>query len=98
MFCLGLKNEVEKKKRGKRAISGRATEILLYVHEVLVNRLGGLGSVVTLTGRPDMTSAVNRGRKTTTHNTICHSDVFIIIIIIIIIINTMPRNNSYPKI
>ena len=41
-----------------------------YVHEVLVNRLGGLGlprkSVVRLTDRPDMTLDVYRGRKTTT--------------------------------
>ena len=41
-----------------------------YVHEVLVNRLGCLSltrkSVVSLTDRPDMTSAVYRGRKTTT--------------------------------
>ena len=54
--------------RGKRAISVRATEVLLYVHEVLVNRLGGLSlprkSVVRLTDRPDMTLDVYRGRKT----------------------------------
>ena len=40
-----------------------------YVHEVLVNRLGGLSlprkSVVRLTGCPDMTLDVYRGRKTT---------------------------------
>ena len=43
------------------------------MHEVLVNRLGGLGglslpgkSVVRLTGRPNMTIDVHRGRKTTT--------------------------------
>ena len=40
-----------------------------YVHEVLVNRLGGLSlsrkSVVRLTDRPDMTLNVYRGRKTT---------------------------------
>ena len=40
-----------------------------YVHEVLVNRLGGLTlprkSVVRLTDRPDMTLDVYRGRKTT---------------------------------
>ena len=38
-----------------------------YVHEVLVNRLGGLSlprkSVVRLTDRPDMTLDVYRGRK-----------------------------------
>ena len=41
----------------------------IYVHEVLVNRLGGLSlprkSVVRLTDRPDMTLDVYRGRKTT---------------------------------
>ena len=40
------------------------------MHEVLVNRLGGLclprKSVVRLTDRPDMTLDVYRGRKTTT--------------------------------
>ena len=41
-----------------------------YVHEVLVNRLGGLSlprkSAVRLTDRPDITLDVYRGRKTTT--------------------------------
>ena len=41
-----------------------------FVHEVLVKRLGGLSlprkSVVRLTDRPDMISAIYRGRKTTT--------------------------------
>ena len=40
------------------------------MHEVLVNRLGGLSlsrkSVVWLTDRPDMTLDVSPGRKTTT--------------------------------
>ena len=40
-----------------------------YVHEILVNRLGGLSlprkSVVRLTDRPDMTLDVYRGRKIT---------------------------------
>ena len=40
------------------------------MHEVLVNRLGGLSqprkSVVRLTDRPDMTLDVYRGRNTTT--------------------------------
>ena len=39
------------------------------MHEVLVNRLGGVSltrkSVVRLIDRPDMTLDVNRGRKTT---------------------------------
>ena len=42
------------------------------MHEVLVNRLGGLSlprkSVVRLTDRPDMTLDVYRGRKTTIHS------------------------------
>ena len=46
-----------------------------YVHEVLVNRLGGLSlprkSVVRLTDRPDMTLDVYRGRKTTNNSTSC---------------------------
>ena len=41
------------------------------MHEVLVNRLGGLSlprkSVVRLTDRPDMTLDVYRGRKTAMH-------------------------------
>ena len=45
------------------------------VHEVLVNRLGGLSlprkSVVRLTDRPDMTLAVYRGRKTTMQQQQC---------------------------
>ena len=40
-----------------------------HVHEVLVNRLGGVSlprkSVLRLTDRPDMTLDVYRGRKTT---------------------------------
>ena len=40
-----------------------------YVHEVLVNRLGGLSlprkSVIRLTDLPDMTLDVYHGRKTT---------------------------------
>ena len=43
------------------------------MHEVLVNRLGGLSlprkSVVRLTDRPDMTLDVYRGRKTTMQHT-----------------------------
>ena len=44
------------------------------MHEVLVNRLGGLSlprkSVVRLTDHPDMTLDVYRGRKTTIQPTI----------------------------
>ena len=43
------------------------------MHEVLVNRLGGLSlprkSVVRLTDHPDMTLDVYRGRKTIQYNT-----------------------------
>ena len=46
------------------------------MHEVLVNRLGGLSlprkSVVWLTDRPDMTLDVYRGRKTTAQQRNCH--------------------------
>ena len=42
------------------------------MHEILVNRLGGLSlprkSVVRLTDRPDITLDVYRGRKTTNEN------------------------------
>ena len=45
------------------------------MHEVLVNRLGGLSlprkSVVRLTDRPDMTLDVYRGRKTTKQQYLC---------------------------
>ena len=45
------------------------------MHEVLVNRLGGLSlprkSVVRLTDRPDMTLDVYRGRKTTMQHVRC---------------------------
>ena len=53
-----------------------------YVHEVLVNRLGGLSlprkSVVRLTDRPDMTLDVYRGRKTTIQQqyNILHFQIF----------------------
>ena len=51
----------------------------MYVHEVLVNRLGGLSlprkSVVRLTGRPDMTLDVYRGRKTTIQQSVHRTHV-----------------------
>ena len=50
------------------------------MHEVLVNRLGGLSlprkSVVRLTDRPDMTLDVYRGRKTTNQQQNFHLDLF----------------------
>ena len=49
------------------------------MHEVLVNRLGGLSlprkSVVRLTDRPDMTLDVYRGRKTTIQQQQQHKEV-----------------------
>ena len=52
------------------------------MHEVLVNRLGGLSlprkSVVRLTDRPDMTLDVYRGRKTTIQPTM-RSLLFILV-------------------
>ena len=52
-----------------------------YVHEVLVNRLGGLSlprkSVVRLTDRPDMTLFVYRGRKTTIQQQLSPEDAAI---------------------
>ena len=49
------------------------------MHEVLVNRLGGLSlprkSVVRLTDRPDMTLDVYRGRKTTTQQLIMDIEI-----------------------
>ena len=48
------------------------------MHEVLVNRLGGLTlprkSVVRLTDRPDMTLDVYRGRKTTIQQQLSSDD------------------------
>ena len=50
------------------------------MHEVLVNRLGGLSlprkSVVRLTDRPYMTLDVYRGRKTTIKNNIVSHTIF----------------------
>ena len=49
------------------------------MHEVLVNRLGGLSlprrSVVRLTDRPDMTLDVYRGRKTTIQQQFRHIEL-----------------------
>ena len=52
-----------------RSKKGSCQSLTKYVHEVLVNCLGGLSmprkSVVRLTDRSDMTIAVYRGRLTT---------------------------------
>ena len=49
------------------------------MHEVLVNRLGGLSlpgkSVVRLTDRPNMTLDVYRGRKTITQRNIIRTSI-----------------------
>ena len=49
------------------------------MHEVLVNRLGGLSlprkSVVRLTDRPDMTLDVYRGHKTTIQQQLTHMQI-----------------------
>ena len=62
------------------------------MHEVLVNRLGGLSlprkSVVRLTDRPDMTLDVYRGRKTTMQQ--CNNNAYdfgFSVVIFFIIIN-----------
>ena len=51
------------------------------MHEVLVNRLGGLSlprkSVVRLTDRPDMTLDVYRGRKTATQQQILNHLIYL---------------------
>ena len=58
------------------------------MHEVLVNRLGGLGlprkSVVRLTDRPDVTLDVYRGRKTTIqqyNNKPCMNKEFLVLLL-----------------
>ena len=54
------------------------------MHEVLVNRVGGLSlprkSVVRLTDRPDMTLAVYRGRKTAKIRVIAASGISFVIV------------------
>ena len=49
------------------------------MHEVLVNRIGGLRkSVVRLTDRPDMTLDVYRGRKTTNQQINNNNDIVLL--------------------
>ena len=62
------------------------------MHEVLVNRLGGLSlprkSVVSLTDRPDMTLDVYRGRKTTMqHATLMNDRMHILILALVAVKN-----------
>ena len=61
------------------------------MHEVLVNRLGGLSlprkSVVRLTDRPDMTSDVYRGRKTTLQQQQQQLSLLVILFIMIALIS-----------
>ena len=67
------------------------------MHEVLVNRLGGLSlprkSVVRLTDRPDMTLDVYRGRKTTIKKTIKKTDTCAIVLGMCSIINQNLNRN-----
>ena len=60
-FFLGTLEQV-RNSRGKRAIGVRAIKVLLYVHLVLVNCLGGLSvprrCMIRLTDCSDMTIAV----------------------------------------
>ena len=64
------------------------------MHEVLVNRLGGLNlprkNVVRLTDRPDMTLDVYCGRKTIQHTTIIKKH-FIIIYLYYYIYNSINK-------
>ena len=68
------------------------------MHEVLVNRLGGLSlprkSVVRLTDRPDMTIDVYRGRKTTKNNYLLSGSPFLCKVINILVINCFLTLNS----
>ena len=62
------------------------------MHEVLVNRLGGLSlprkSVVRLTDRPDMTLDVYRGRKTTMQQQQQRAAVqFLLNVLLIVVMN-----------
>ena len=61
------------------------------MHEVLVNRLGGLSlprkSVVRLTDRPDMTLDVYRGRKIT--NQQINKTVYVIVFLFVLLCNTI---------
>ena len=70
------------------------------MHEVLVNRLGGLSlprkSVVRLTDRPDMTLDVYCGRKTTTTIFLLGSKVILDFAIIGIHITAVCRVKSLP--
>ena len=67
------------------------------MHEILVNRLGGLSlprkSVVRLTDRPDMTLDVYRGRKTT----IQHVSVIISLVLQFLSIDKMAANVSFSQ-
>ena len=61
-----------------------------YVHEVFVNRLGGLSlprkSVVRLTARPDMALDVYRGRKTTMQQLTVPSVVLSLLMFVVLVV------------
>ena len=69
------------------------------MHEVLVNRLGGLSlprkSVVRLTDRPDMTLDVYRGRKTTMQQQ--QYNIMKFIILLLYCISAIATVTAYPN-
>ena len=68
------------------------------MHEVLVNRLGGLSlprkSVVRLTDRPDMTLDVYRGRKTTMQQQQQQQPVSSSVYLLIFVLSMCPVQSS----
>ena len=64
------------------------------MHEVLVNRLGGLSlprkSVVRLTDRPDMTLDIYRGRKTTMQMQNANEQLPTLFLIVLQFLNFVP--------
>ena len=71
------------------------------MHEVLVNRLGGLSlprkSVVRLTDRPDMTLDVYCGRKTTTQQQQQNPRGFVDLDHFIKVKSQVTKENFFPK-
>ena len=69
------------------------------MHEVLVNRLGGLNlprkSVVRLTDRPDMTLDVYRGRKTIQQQRLLGTKVVKLLLLLNNDYNNNNRSNDY---
>ena len=69
------------------------------MHEVLVNRLGGLSlprkSVVRLPDRPDMTLDVYRGRNTTIQQSVFFTQINMIHVPMVLFIETVFRDAMY---